>query len=119
MGGEWDRRNFLKSVILSAGMPSFRSLRGSESVPSEAPLVAFRVATAHWMTDDCFQPLLDFFARHPAVVDELAFFTNVTHPPAPLNVLERRAQRLKEILPRVREHGMAAGHQRSCYHGTP
>jgi len=109
MSGEWDRREFVKGVILQAGMLSM-SLRGeARSEPGRTPLVAFRIAPAHWLTDDRFQELLDFFARHPGAVDELAFFTSHTHPPLPLEEMARRAERLQKVLPRVRQQGMQAG----------
>jgi hypothetical protein len=60
------------------------SLRGeAREELGRTPLVAFRIGVAHWMTDDCFQALLDFFARQTGAVDELAFFTSNTHPPLP------------------------------------
>jgi len=109
MSGEWDRREFMKGVMLQAAMLSM-SLRGeARSEPGRMPLVAFRIAPAHWMTDDRFQELLDFFARRPGAVDELAFFTSQTHPPLPLEEIEHRAERLRKVLPRVRQQGMQAG----------
>lgn len=112
MSNEWNRRDFMKSVILPAGMVSF-SLKGQAQAMHTrggVPLIAFRIAPAHWLTDSCFEALLDFFARHPGTADELAFFTSDTHPPLPLEVIRPRAARLrKTILPRVRQHGMKAG----------
>ncbi|HUZ46509.1 MAG TPA: hypothetical protein VMW54_07705 [Terriglobia bacterium] len=111
MSGEWDRREFMKSLILPAGMLSV-SLRGQAQagqMHGGVPLVAFRIAPRHWLTDDCFDALLDFFARQPGAVDELAFFTSETHPPLPMEVIRPRAERLRKILPRVRQHGMKAG----------
>lgn len=109
MSGEWDRREFMKSVILQAGVLSASLSGEARDGPGRTPLVAFRIAPPHWMTDDCFQALLDFFARRPGVVEELAFFTSQTHPPLPLEEIERRAERLRKILPRVRQQGMQAG----------
>jgi len=109
MNGESDRREFIRSVILQAGMLSINLSGEARSEPGGMPLVAFRIAPAHWLTDDRLQELLNFFARHPGAVDELAFFTSHTHPPLPLEEIERRAERLQKVLPRVREQGMRAG----------
>src|SRR5215831_20219056 len=78
---------------------------GSNSLP----LIAFRIFPAHWLTDERFQSLLDLPSRQPGVVDELAFFTSATHAPLRMNEIERRAQRLAEILPRARARGFRAG----------
>jgi len=109
MSNELDRREFMKGVILQAGALSV-SLRGEARDESgRIPLMAFRIAPKHWLTDDCFQALLDFFAQQRGAVDELAFFTSDTHPPLPLEVINQRAERLRKILPRVRQQGMQAG----------
>ena len=107
--GGWDRREFMKSVILQASMLSISLPTQAQSENSRTPLVAFRIGVPHWTSDDRFQKLLDFFIRHPGAVDELAFFTSETHPPLPLDEMERRAERLQQILPRVRQTGMQAG----------
>lgn len=110
MIGELDRREFMKGVILQTGALAALSLRGeARSEPGRIPPVAFRIASPQWATDERFQALLDFFERHPGTVDELAFFTSATHPPLPLDEIERRAVRLQAILPRVRKQGMQAG----------
>ncbi|MCX6621310.1 MAG: hypothetical protein NTY38_09555, partial [Acidobacteria bacterium] len=72
-------------------------------------MVSFRILVAQWETDERLTALLDFFARHPGTVDELAFFTSSTHPPLPLDEMERRAARLRVVMARVRERGMPAG----------
>jgi hypothetical protein len=53
--------------------------------------------------------LLDFFGRHPGTVDELALFMSATHPPLPLDEMERETERLHNFLPRVREGVMQTG----------
>ena len=111
MLGDWNRRDFIKSIVLQGGVLSLATHLSSQAQRTQTriPLVAFRIGVAHWMTDDRFEPLLDFFARQPGAVDELAFFTSHTHPPLPLDEIERRAERLQKILPRVRQQGMQAG----------
>lgn len=103
---DWKRRDFIKSVALFAGAAA----TAYGAPPAKAQdLISFRIGPALWLSDAQFQPLLDFFDAQPGVVDELAFFTSTTHPPLPLDVIERRAERLGQILPAVRQHGMRAG----------
>jgi hypothetical protein len=109
MTGGWDRREFMKSVVLQASVLSISLQPQTRTESGRMPLVAFRILPAHWMTDDRFEELLDFFARRPGAVDELAFFTAHTHAPLPLEEIERRAEHLRKILPRVRQRGMQAG----------
>src|ERR1035437_1229007 len=109
MGAEPDRREFMKSVILQAGILSINTRGKARNEPGRAPVVAFRISPAHWLSDDRLQELLTYFARHPGTVDELAFFTSETHPPLPLEKIAQRAERLQKVLPTVREHGMRAG----------
>jgi hypothetical protein len=109
MKGECSRREFMTSVILPGGVLAIGLSERSRAELDGAPLVAFRIAPKHWLTDHCFQALLDFFAQRPGVVDELAFFTSDTHPPLPLEVINRRTERLRKVLPRVRQQGIRAG----------
>ena len=61
-------------------------------------LIALRVGTAQWMTDDGFGDLMHFLGHvRPRAVDEVAFFTSFTHPPLPLDEMERRCARLVGI----------------------
>jgi hypothetical protein len=111
MMGECSRRDFMKTAILESGALAMAvnvSSRGS-SMPSGLPLVAFRISPAHWQDEEQLRALLRFFARHPRAVDELAFFTAQTHPPLPLEEIERRAERLRAVLAEVRGQGMRAG----------
>lgn len=56
-----------------------------------------------------FNNLLRFLGAHPQAIDEVVFFTSFTHPPIPLDEMERRCARLAEVLPRVRAAGYGAG----------
>jgi hypothetical protein len=99
----WNRREFAKASLLGL------TASGSGAATPPAGTVSFRIGVAHWLSDARFDALLDFFAAQPGAVDELAFFTSETHPPLPLDEMQRRAERLAKILPRVRQRGMAAG----------
>src|SRR4051794_8390849 len=72
-------------------------------------LVALRVSTAQWMTDEGLHDLLRFLKHHPHAIDEIIFFTAFTHPPLPLNEMERRCTRLAEVLPIVQAAGYRVG----------
>jgi len=63
----------------------------------------FRIGTPHWLNDEQFRVLLDFFSDYRDMVDEVAFFTSNTHPPLPLDELRRRLERLQVLMMRVRE----------------
>jgi hypothetical protein len=98
------RRNFLATAALPvAHFPAAAGPSGGIA------LISFRIGTAQWMPARRCQELLDLFARHAGVADELAFFTSATHPPLPLDEMERRAEKLGALLPRVRALGMGAG----------
>jgi hypothetical protein len=72
-------------------------------------LVALRVGTAQWMSDDGFADLMRFLGAHPQAIDEVVFFTSFTHPPIPLDEMERRCARLAEVMPKVRAAGYGVG----------
>jgi hypothetical protein len=107
----WSRRDFMKTAIIqSAALPIAARIPGRSSPGvSGLPLVAFRISPAHWQEEGQLQALLRFLSRHPRTADELAFFTAQTHPPLPVEEIERRAERLEAVLPEVREHGWGAG----------
>ncbi|MFN0170874.1 MAG: hypothetical protein ACKV22_31025 [Bryobacteraceae bacterium] len=94
------RRDFV--AALPAGLAAAPRTQG-------AGLISFRIGATQWMPEKRFQGLLDFFARHPGTADELAFFTSATHPPLPLAEIERRAEKLATLMPRVRALNMGAG----------
>lgn len=111
-----NRRTFLHRSSLAAGALALAPGLAAENSPSAKPLekpdqglVAFRISLEQWFPEDRFQGLLAFFRKYPGTADELSFFTSSTHPPLPLPEIQRRAERLAAILPRVRQEGMAAG----------
>ena len=72
-------------------------------------LIALRVGTAQWMSDNGFEDLMRFLGARPQAIDEVVFFTSFTHPPLPLDEMASRCARLAEILPQVRAAGYGAG----------
>lgn len=113
-----NRRTFLHRTSVAAASLAFAgggtssadaaSRKPGRHLPP-AGLVAFRIGSEQWSSDAGFDGLLAFFRQAPGTADELAFFTSGTHPPLPLAEVERRAERLSALLPRVRAEGMGAG----------
>ena len=114
MSERLNRREFIQRTGLYAGaFAASHTLRAeglgeSKGSPTEG-LVAFRISASQWLSEARFEALLDFFQKYPGVADELAFFTSNTHPPLPLAEVERRAERLDKLIPRVRKAGMSPG----------
>jgi hypothetical protein len=108
-----DRRTFLRQTTGAAALAwasgSGLAAQAMGERQRREGLVAFRISSEQWLTEDRFAAMLAFFRKEPGTADELAFFTAGTHPPLPLAELERRAARLATLLPRVRAEGMAAG----------
>lgn len=98
-----NRRAFLGTAALATAAPT------QAANAAAFPLTSFRIGTAYWLSDKCFEDLLAYFRRFPGVTDELAFFTSETHPPLPLEVMEERAARLAILMPRARQLGIRAG----------
>lgn len=71
--------------------------------------IAFRITTQQWLVEERFSKLLEFFDEQPNATDELVFFTSDTHSLLPLEEMEKRLERLAQIIPRVRERGYRAG----------
>ena len=110
-----NRRDFIRKTGLAAGALAASSpltIAGATTpiaAAKTAGLVAFRVGTDQWLTEERFGGLLKFFREYPGTADELAFFTSGTHPPLPFEVMQRRAERLAGLMPRIRLEGMGAG----------
>lgn len=77
--------------------------------PSKRHLISFRISAEHWLADDALNRLLEFFKAFPHVLDELVLFTSYIHPPLPLEEINRRADRLNEVSPLLRELGVRVG----------
>ncbi|MCE5198972.1 MAG: hypothetical protein ABFD54_10350 [Armatimonadota bacterium] len=65
--------------------------------------VSFRASTYIWLGDERFDELLSMMSRFRDTVDEVACFTSFTHPPLPLEEIQRRAEVLKDRIPRLRQ----------------
>ena len=115
MSEELNRRTFIQRTALGAGsLALLRQVSAAEqfatgTLSKAEGLVAFRLSPGQWLTNDRFRALLGFFGKYPDTADELAFFTSGTHAPLPLAEMQKRAERLAELMPMVRKEGMAAG----------
>ena len=72
-------------------------------------MISLRVSTYLWSDDERLEDLLGLLTEYRDTIGEVAFFTGFTHPPVPLTELERRAQKLGEVLPRFRALGLSSG----------
>ena len=85
-------------------------LRGHHSPgPITGAKIAVRISTSLWMSEPHFDELMGLLDRFPGTVDELAFFSHITHAPLLLDEHERRMQILARIMPVVRARGKSAG----------
>jgi len=71
-------------------------------------IFSLRISAMHWPNPQRNEELLELLRAHP-VVGEVAFFTQNTHPPLPLSVIQERAGVLRDLIPRYREIGVRAG----------
>ena len=71
--------------------------------------VSFRVGVPLWLRSERFDELLDLFAAHGGVTDEITLFTSETHPPLPLDVIRSRCEILPGRMATARERGYRTG----------
>jgi hypothetical protein len=71
--------------------------------------ISFRVGVTQWLRSERFGALLDLFAAHAGVTDEITFFTSETHPPLPLEEIRRRCDILSRRMNSARERGYRTG----------
>ncbi len=107
-------------VLLSAALAAAQAdelprRTGGDEGQTPAPqqlskaFVSFRVGVPQWMAEQRFEELLALFERYPGVTDEITFFTSATHPPLPLDEIERRCAILAQRMPAARALGYRAG----------
>lgn len=71
--------------------------------------VSFRIGVPQWLSPERYEELLALFEKYKGVTDEITFFTSATHPPLPLEEIQRRARVLAQRIPRARQLGYRAG----------
>jgi hypothetical protein len=71
--------------------------------------VSFRIGVPQWLPEQRFRELLALFEKHKGVTDEITFFTSATHPPLPLDEVQRRCEVLATRMAQARALGYRAG----------
>lgn len=71
--------------------------------------ISFRISVAQWMPENRYRELLALFERYKGVTDEITFFTSFTHPPLPLEEMQRRCAILAQRIPQAQALGYRAG----------
>ena len=64
--------------------------------------IVFRIGPSHWLRDSDFRRIVELLSEFEGVSDELAYFTNDTAAPLPLDTMRERVGILGE---RLREAG--------------
>lgn len=84
---------------------------GGESPPPviRRAFISFRIGVPQWMPEARFRDLLAMFDKHRGATDEITLFTSATHPPLPLEEIQKRAQVLKQRMLLARQSGYRAG----------
>lgn len=89
--------------------PASPRIPSAVHVPLDRAFVSFRIGTPQWMPEQRFQELLRMFKRHPGVTDEITFFTSFTHPPIPVEEMQRRCTVLAGRIRAAKKLGFRAG----------
>jgi len=71
--------------------------------------ISFRIGVGQWMPEAAFADLLAMLGRHRGATDEITLFTSATHPPLPLDEIERRARVAADRMAAARKHGYRSG----------
>ncbi len=109
------RRKFLQvssTAALGAGLwnalPAL-SQAAMEGKNVDKAFISFRIGVPQWINDVRFRALLDVFEKYKGVTDEITFFTSETHPPLPLEIIQRRAEILAQRMVAARALGYRSG----------
>ena len=71
--------------------------------------ISLRVSLHLWNVDQRRRELLRLLRDYRGVIDEVALFTGVTHPPRPLAEVRRLADKLGRVLPEFAALGLSCG----------
>jgi len=99
-------------AVCSLGVPglAFGQSQGESARPAlDRAFISFRIGVPQWMPEARFRDLLAMFEKHRGATDEITFFTSATHPPLPLEEIEKRARVLALRMPEARKLGCRAG----------
>ena len=108
------RRVFL--TVATAGTAALWLKPGMAATPSVTPMhneqrarVSIRVLVGLWLNTQRRNELQAFVQEYREVIDEVAFFTGLTHPPLPLAVVQSRAAVLAQVIPQFKSLGVTTG----------
>jgi hypothetical protein len=97
-------------LCLAAVNDSLGQSKGESPQPAiQRAFISFRIGVPQWMPETRFRDLLAMFDKHRGATDEITFFTSATHPPLPLEEIQKRAQVLKQRMLLARQSGYRAG----------
>ncbi len=95
---------------LGARVPALGQSESESVRPAvDRAFISFRIGVTQWMPETRFRDLLAMFEKHRGATDEITFFTSTTHPPLPLEEIEKRARVLAQRMPEARKLGYRAG----------
>jgi len=104
------------SLVVLAGCCLDSRAAGETGLPRQvaAPaldraFISFRIGVGQWRSDDRYRELLALFQKYRGVTDEITFFTSATHPPLPLDELQRRCEVLARRIWQAKTLGYRAG----------
>jgi len=96
--------------VLATSVASVAQSKASPAAPAlDRAFISFRIGVPQWMPEGRFRELLALFEKHRGVTDEITFFTSATHPPLPLEEIQKRARVLAQRMPEARKLGYRAG----------
>jgi hypothetical protein len=76
--------------------------------PKKATL-SLRIFTDDWLDPHGFKELCELLNRFPGVADEISLFHSITHAPLRLEIVQKRAEVLKERMKVLRQMGYRTG----------
>lgn len=104
------RREFLCVATAAGAAALVVRADGTTPLPGQPRArISVRVADAMWSEPRRCRAMLAFIEEYRDVVDEVALFTSLTHPPLPLAEIRARAATLAQVIPRFKAIGVSAG----------
>ncbi len=96
--------------FLNVQEPSLAQPKSPAVQPAlDRAFISFRIGVPQWLPEARFRDLLAMFEKYRGVTDEITFFTSATHPPLPLEEIQKRARVLAQRMPEARKMGYRTG----------
>ena len=71
--------------------------------------ISFRIGVELWMNEERFIDLINMFDKYKGCTPQISLFTSETHPPLPLNVIEKRTTIMKERIRYAKKRNYSCG----------